>query len=913
MRTSCDHPLPVQLRRHFLLALGLLSISVTALIASEATDSEMWPGARYDESIPTFDDILGHAPGEWIVSHPDALRYLRALESASAGRMKVFTTGETWERRELVYAVIGTKQRLDALDDLKARIARVADPRQTSADDARGLIAELPATVWLAYGVHGNEISSPDAALFFAYHLLAAQGDPSVDQILEETLVFVDPMQNPDGRTRFVHNFTANTGIEPDPARSNAVHDEPWPGGRTNHYLFDLNRDWLPLTQPETRARVASLREWLPLVFVDLHEMGGDSSYYFAPEAVPYNPHLAPEQRTNLDLFGRNNAKWFDRYGFDYFTREIFDAFYPGYGASWPAYYGAIAMTYEMASARGLAWQRSDGDILTFRDGVQRHFVSSVGTAEAAAMNREKLWSDFRLYRETAIEEGLSEVGGRLMAFPARGNKGATDRLASVVAEHGGEIYRLSEATEMCGSRLPAGSYIADLAQPAKRMLMSFLDNDVPMEEEFLREQERLRALGLPDQIYDVTSWSLPLMFGAEMIRCAGTVPAGAERLGNDGANTPRTVAGTLDRRDAKVAYLVRWGDSGAARFLARALANGLTAFSSDVPFTMNNENFPAGTLAWKVMDNPPDLVERLAVLAAETGVSVTATDTSWVQSGVNFGSNRMARLKDPAIAILWDAPTSSYSAGATRFLIERELGHPVTVIRVSALSRTDLDTVDVLIFPDSRGYEGAISGSTGKQLQAFVRGGGVTIGLGGGIAPLAEHGLLSTQRERRAGTDSEGPEKKGGELADGTLLTTEADYLNAIEPDGRTPDSLAGVLLRARTDQHHWLTAGLASHLNVLVRGGDIYTPLQLDAGRNAAIFEAPEELLVSGYAWQETLEQMAFKPFVMVEPLGTGLTIGITADPTVRAYQEGLLPLLASAIFRRSGSHAVVAPRRR
>ena len=331
---------------------------------------------------------------------------MQALAAAAPNRLKVFDYGETWEGRKLIYAAVGSEANIRRLTEIRAAIGRIADPRKTPEADARKIMAGLPAVIWLSYGVHGNEISSPDAGLLTAYHLLAAHNDKLVDQILANVLVLIDPIQNPDGRDRFVNYFEQARGLEPDASPVAAEHLEPWPGGRVNHYLFDLNRDWIALTQPEVLNQVKVLREWFPLVYVDLHEMGANSTYFFSPESDPYNPNLTTDQRESLKLFGHNNAKWFDKYGFDYFTREEYDAFYPGYGASWPEYYGAIAMTYEQASVRGLVVRRSDETLLTYRDTVRHHFVSSVSTLETAAANREKLLEDFYRYRATAIEEG---------------------------------------------------------------------------------------------------------------------------------------------------------------------------------------------------------------------------------------------------------------------------------------------------------------------------------------------------------------------------------------------------------------------------------------------------------------------------------------------------------------------------
>ncbi len=389
--------------------LALVLLAAFATPAAAQGKFEFWPGASYDSRIPTIRQVLGYDAGERITSHTNLMKYLEALAGAVPNQVKLFEYGKTWEGRKLIYAAVGSEANIKRLDSIREAMQRLADPRRTTAAEAKQLIADLPAVIWLGYGVHGNEISSPDAALLTAYHLVASRNDRVVDDILSNAVVLIDPIQNPDGRDRFVHNFEIAEGLEPDAHPLAAEHNEPWPGGRTNHYYFDMNRDWFALTQPETVGRVRALQQWYPLVFVDLHEMGSDSTYYFAPEAVPYNPHLAKDQRESLDLFGRNNAKWFDQYGFSYFTREVYDAFYPGYGASWPAYYGSVAMTYEQASVRGLLVRRSDETSMHFRDSVRHHFVASVSTAETAARNREKLLNDFYRYRQTAIQEGASE------------------------------------------------------------------------------------------------------------------------------------------------------------------------------------------------------------------------------------------------------------------------------------------------------------------------------------------------------------------------------------------------------------------------------------------------------------------------------------------------------------------------
>ncbi|SVB68676.1 uncharacterized protein METZ01_LOCUS221530, partial [marine metagenome] len=449
----------------------VFAISLTYTCSTGAqTSFEHWPGTQYNPAVPTMEQELGYLSGDRISSHGELMSYLEALEDAVPDQVKIVEYARSWEGRKLVYAFVGSPENIGRLDGISEDMKRLADPRQTSQEEANNLIEAMPAIVCLSYGVHGNEISSPDAALITAYHLLAAQNDPVVQKILANTVVMIDPTQNPDGRDRFVHNFTIAEGLEPDASPMAAEHNEPWPGGRTNHYYFDLNRDWLALTQPETRGRVRVLQEYYPLVFVDLHEMGSNSSYYFAPEAVPYNPHLAQDQRASLELFGRNNAKWFDQFGFSYFTREVFDAFYPGYGASWPSYYGSVAMTYEQASARGLLVRRSDGATMHFRDTVQHHFVASISTAETAADNRRKLLNDFYNYRKSAIREGQTE-SIKAYILPRTGNTSAVDKLVAVLNMHGVEIQRATTAFRAGGQQYDVGTYVVSLAQPAKRLI----------------------------------------------------------------------------------------------------------------------------------------------------------------------------------------------------------------------------------------------------------------------------------------------------------------------------------------------------------------------------------------------------------------------------------------------------------
>ncbi|MEJ7701064.1 MAG: hypothetical protein WKF71_15670 [Pyrinomonadaceae bacterium] len=351
-----------------------------------------------------------------------------------------------------------------------------------------------------------------------------------------------------------------------------------------------------------------------------------------------------------------------------------------------------------------------------------------------------------------------------------------------------------------------------------------------------------------------------------------------------------------------------------------------MRVFSTDKPFAQQGRKYPAGTLIYKVKENPAGIRQTLERLAAETGAEIHATDTGWVEEGINFGSNNVVYMRRPRVALAWDTPTSSSSAGATRFVLERQFGYPVTVIRTRQLASADLSRFHVIILPDAGSGDGYAStfGSEGiRRLKDWVSAGGTLVGVGGGaVSFLSESraGLLSVSQENaaRAGkTSKEGegskepadggaqessarPAQSSGARVGGKLLATEDDYNKAIQADSELPDAVAGVLMKARLDPDHWITAGMGSTVHALVEGRAIFTPIKLDKGVNAAVFLSPAENLASGYLWEENRKQLAFKPFVIVQTQGRGVVIGFTADPNFRAYMDGLNVLFLNAVFR-------------
>ena len=867
-------------------------LALMCAILSPAGAQE-FPQAAYDPQIPTLKNVIGHTHGEDITSVPEIQEYFEALAETAPDRMKIEKYAESWQGRDLIYAVISSPENMAKLDDVKQTMGRLASGEVTDSGTLDQLANSIPAVVWLSYGVHGNEITPPDSAVFMAYHLLAAENDPLIDEILENTIVIIDPSQNPDGRDRFVHSFRSSVGLEPSADRYTVEHDEPWPGGRINHYMFDLNRDWFALTQPETRGKVAAVLDWNPIIYVDSHEMSGDSTYYFPPPAKPFNPDITSEQRARQIEVGRNLASWFDRYGVPYFTREVYDAFYPGYGDMWPTLNGAIAMTFEQASPRGLKFERSDGTVLTYADGVRNNVLTSLATLEIVSQNKNRYLKDYAAYKTKTINDGR-QLNERFVVLDLSERRFEAETLGRRLVEQNIAVNRASAGSSVCGQSYPDGALVVDLAQPQGRLAGSLLRKSTPLAAEFVAEQENRRDRDLRHELYDVTAWSLPLMNGVQARYCNQVSTGQMSLLSKDDP-----IAASIGVQGA-YAYVIPWTDGGQARLVIAALKEGLVAKTTDEAFVQNGRTFPMGSVVLPVAQNPETLYATLSSLANEIGAEFVPMANSWVEDGPNFGSRSFAAMKLPKVVMAWGDGTSSYSAGNTRYVLERQLGLPVATIRLSSLSYADLSNYDVIILPETgRGFDGELGSYS--ALQTFVREGGVLIGLGGAVGALASEdaGLLSTKLEYAAPDVDEDKDADLGEgrRAKGVIFESEDDYETHIHDHRASPEDIPGVLVKAVANPDHWLSAGY-DEATALVTGSSIYRPLNKADGVNVFHFAGADELLESGYLWEENRKQLAYKPFVMAERQGGGVVIGFTQSPTTRAYLDGLNLLLANAV---------------
>jgi hypothetical protein len=887
---------------------------------------------RYDASIPTPEQSLGRSLGAEVSLHAELWRALDAIDAASP-KVARFSYGRSIEGRELAYVVVGSEQNLARLPAIQSAMKDLADPRGLSAEREREIVASMPAVAWLAYCVHGDEPSGSEACVRLVHHLAAAQGDPIVDAILRDCVVVLDPLQNPDGRDRFVHGTRASRGIAADEEPVSAEHTQPWPGGRVNHALFDMNRDWFAQTQPETKARVAAFFQWWPLVYADVHEMGGESTYYFAPPAKPINPAITETQRQWLQRYGINNGRRFDEKGFEYFTRDEFDSFYPGYGEGWPTFHGSVGMTYEMASARGLIYRKKDESRVTLQDGIERNFTASLATLETLAVGKQEAMAAFVAYRRSAIAEG--ETGSvREFVMPMRGaaDRSRLRRLAKLLLDNGIEAHVAKSPIENDAARpllagdaakasFEAGSLVVRTAQP-NRLAGVLLLPHIAMDDAFVEEQRAREQQRKELEFYDLTGWSMPLLFGVEAFACGASSRGELEALRAETVDA--AFVASCPPTAPKVAYVIAWGQNGAGALLADLLQHGVRVRSQERAFRIAGKDYAAGSLVVRVDGQPDGLHARIAALSQRHCVDVGGVDSSWVESGVDFGSNRSHVLKAPRVAMAWDRPVSPTSAGAVRHLLERRYGVPVTAIRTRDLARADLDRFTVLVLPEGSDYEAELGKRGAEAIHRFVDQGGVLVTIGAATRWLTVEGvaLLATKQEDRekpkkpaqngaekdAPSDDAKPSSGDAAAANDNAKKKQSgdepfDYATAILPDKEEPAPTPGAIVRVRVDAEHWLGFGYAGSANVVHESSRIYAPLKLDLGTNVAVYDDEKSLMLSGFMFDSTKKQLANKAWLVHQPHQRGHVVAFAEDPFVRCFADGMDAFVLNAVLMTAG----------
>jgi len=860
--------------------------SLSPLFASEKTAIE--PGAAFDASLPHARDVLGFDFGEKIAMHAEIMRYARALADAS-DRVRLVVRGETWEGREMGLLFISSADNLASLGDFQKRYRALADPRVTDRTAMTELIDGLPVLVWLQESVHGNEISGADSGIELAWQLAAIRS-AAIEKILTESIVVIELMQNPDGRDRFIGYSRRHRSPGGDPDPQAAEHREDWPGGRYNHYLFDMNRDWIAISQPETRAKITAILSWYPQVTVDLHEMGGEQTFFAARPSPPANPLLGEALLQAYEDLGKAIGALFDARGIDYFHSETFDSFYPGYGEAWPSLHGAVGVLFEQGSARGLRYGRADGTELTHRMAVRNQTLASFAVVRHAAEHRAAM---LRLFYENRLE-AIEGEGPKAAVLLADGDPGRLAELGRLLRDQGIEIARLTTPLERVAlarrpegeterETVPEGALLVRFDQPAGKLARTLLFPGLSMGDAFTETQHKRIAELQRAEIYDITAWSLPMLFGIE----ARFLPELAS------AETTESLreAAEVVRPDASLGYILPRG-FGTGRALATLLREGVHVHVNDEAIVQAGGRFPPGSLIVKRARNPENVLETLTRVGSAEGLDVVGVSSSWFDQGPAFGSSSVGYVKPPRVAMLWHQPTAPMSAGWMRYLVEQRLDYPLTALRADRMGGYDLSPYDVLLMPEGRGWGRRLGEGEIEALRSWVRSGGVLVAVGNATDWLIDErvSLLPVERELAGGTlpGKEGPREPEEALA---------DPFEMVRPLQSGPGRVYGALMRVRFETDHWLGFGMREHQAVLMESNRVLRPLRLDEGENVGRYA--EELMPVGFAPPETIEQLPHKPFAMVARMGRGMVIAITEDPNYRAFTRGLEPMMANAIF--------------
>ncbi len=717
------------------------------------------PGAVFAPGVPSPESLRPAGEAFRPLRPEELARYFEALAAASP-RAKLVEYARSYEGRPLVYLAVSDEATIAKIEEFRSEHARRLDPRgrSESADDR--VLESEKAVAWMAYGIHGDELSSSDAAVDLAYYLVAGE-DEQARSLRSGLVILIDPCENPDGRARALSQTAAFAHAIPNPDNEDLSHTLIWPWGRGNHYLYDLNRDWLTLVQPESR-RVTAIASWNPQLMVDSHEMGPDDTYLFSPARHPFNPLKPAYLDRWAERFAADQARALDERGFAYYTREWNEEFFPGYGSSWASYLGAVGILYEMGGVSGTLVKQSAGTVRTYAETVEHQLTSSVANLETLSANRIRFLREFVASRRAAVRLG-TEGSIRAWLLPPGRYPDRTDHLAELLQAQGIEVLRAvspvkasslrdARTGETSSADLPAGTWMVPLDQPAAPLAREILDPHVPMETGFLKEEREYLERGKGTRLYDTTAWSLPLAFGVEAF-WTGTRPTGDWR-----AEKAPAPAGGLEQAPLAYGYLFEGTTDRSVFALADLLQRGLSVRVAEKPFRVAGLSFDRGAVLVKREGNPADLPARLEEVARRYGISIRAVSTAKAQEGPDLGGNYFHPLVAPRVGVWTGMPVSPSAYGDVWHLLDREVALRFTGLDLSGFGDADLARYNVLIFPPAwgpGGYRDRLGKEGIARLKSWIEAGGTAIGIAGGAEFLADKQTeLTETRLRRQALD---------------------------------------------------------------------------------------------------------------------------------------------------------------
>ncbi len=795
----------------------------------------------------TPEKFLGYPIGTSFTPHHKVVEYFQHVDQNSP-LVKYHEYGKTYEGRPLSYAVISTEENLHNLEQIRQ------DHLNTTRLVKEESSTSQKAIVWLSYNVHGNEASSTEAAMKTLYQLVTQK-----QEWLRDVIVIMDPVVNPDGRDRYV-NWYKQVKATPFNTSPMAVeHNEPWPGGRPNHYLFDLNRDWAWATQVETRQRLEIYNQWLPHIHVDFHEQFKNDPYYFAPAAEPLHDVITPFQREFQKEIGKNHARYFDREGWLYFTKEKFDLLYPSYGDTYPTFMGAIGMTYEQAGHAGLSIQTDHGYDLTLVDRVEHHHTTGLSTVEIAAQNVERLQTEFAKFYKNSGKDAVNYV--------LTGNKDKLELLQELLDKH--EItYAMAQPGKVKGYDVfkkkntsietTGNSMVISTAQPKGKMVRVLMEP----------------ATNLPDSLtYDITAWSLPFAYGLESVTTNSAVPSSTSALTNEFTNTASPEA---------TAYITGWNSMKDAKFLTALLKKGIMVRFTETALESSGKKFTPGSLIITKIDNKKieNFDAQLINLANEYGRELTLANTGFSTSGPDLGSSQVKIINTPRIGILRGEGTSSLNYGELWYFFEQELNFPVTSMDTGYFNNLELSGFDVIILPAGN-YKDLFDEKGLEKFTTWVNNGGKAIAIGSALKAFAGKDGFSLMENEQKEKDS---------ISEPNLIP----YASREREDIK--NLITGSIIETQMDNTHPMAFGYEDTYLSLKLSNASYS--LLSDGYNVGYLQDTLNI-VSGFVGSEAKEKIKNSMTFGVEPMGGGSFIYLVDNPLFRAFWQNGKLLFVNSIF--------------
>lgn len=812
-------------------------------------------GVTYNADVPTPEAVLGYPPGKWHVSHDQLIFYLRTLASSS-DRIRLEEFATTYEGRPLMHLLITSPANHSRLNAIQSEHLKLADPSQSSSLNTN----DMPIVIWLGYSIHGNEASGSNAAMLTAYYLASSQGD-KIDELLQNAVIIVDPSFNPDGLNRFASWVNTHKSQEINPDPNDREYHEAWPGGRTNHYWFDLNRDWLPLAHPESRGRIKQFHEWKPNILTDHHEMGTNATFFFQPgipsRKFPWTPNKNVELTHKMAKF---HAKYLDKIGSLYYSEESFDDFYVGKGSTYPDVNGSVGILFEQASARGHAQENPYG-VLTFPMAIKNHFTTSLSTL-ASGLTHRKEFLDYQREFYQSASTLASKDPVKAFIFGSEKDPTRNFELVKMLTQHQIEVYELkSSLTVGANTFNPGSAYVVPLNQNQYRLARAIFETRTSFNDSLF---------------YDVSTWTLPLAYNLKYAPIRKEYHA---NLLGIKITDPKAPSGQLIGAKGAYAYAIEPYGYYAFRAINRLLEKDVVVLLLNETHTDERRTYPRGTMLIPVgvQEDKRNLIETIVdKIVQEDATDVFALNTGLAQDGVDLGSRSNTIIKQPKTAVLVGQGINSYEAGEVWHLLDQRLKMKITLLPLSKVNTANLSRYNRIVIPN--GNLSAINEKGKRNLKQWIQNGGVAIAWKNGGKWLSDNNITKVAYFKRE-------EKKEGYRAYEQL-----DKIRGAQVTG-------GSIFEAKIDVTHPLGYGLERDNIPLFRNHNLVMKKAKNEYANPIVYTSNP--LMSGYVSKENLELFKNSPATTISSIEKGRVITFTDNPNFRAFWYGTNKLFMNALF--------------